>query len=194
MRRAPLQIRCSSDVSIAGRIDRLLQVISGLLPRLSLFNSVHVILLSLSHGRLKLYPNTSLGVFSPLSQHAVKALMKRLLTLSCLFSDTGSSSSEDEGPKRPTAGPVARNGDIRRRRSRTPSPRRRHRDGSPRLVLFVSESLDVMCHQILTYVISPSLPPGKDVLHLLDADGAHRLPHDAADLRLPLEEGMTWFI
>lgn len=31
---------------------------------------------------------------------------------------------------------------------------------------------------------------GKDVLHLLDADGAHRLPHDAADLRLPLEEGL----
>lgn len=50
----------------------------------------------------------------------------------CLFTDTGSSSSEDEGPKRPTAGPGARNGDVRRRRSRTPSPRRRHRDVSPR--------------------------------------------------------------
>uniref|UniRef100_A0AAV2JGR3 L-threonine 3-dehydrogenase, mitochondrial n=1 Tax=Knipowitschia caucasica TaxID=637954 RepID=A0AAV2JGR3_KNICA len=47
-------------------------------------------------------------------------------------SDTGSSSSEDESPKRPTAKPAARNGDVRKRRSRTPSPRRRHRDPSPR--------------------------------------------------------------
>lgn len=49
-----------------------------------------------------------------------------------LVLDTGSSSSEDEGPTRPTAGPSARNGEVRRRRSRTPSPRRRHRDVSPR--------------------------------------------------------------
>lgn len=46
--------------------------------------------------------------------------------------DTGSSSSEEEGPNRPTSGPSARNGEVRRRRSRTPSPRRRHRDVSPR--------------------------------------------------------------
>lgn len=49
-----------------------------------------------------------------------------------LVSDTGSSSSEDEGLKRPNAGPGARNGEVRRRRSRTPSLRRRHRDISPR--------------------------------------------------------------
>ncbi|CAG5866166.1 unnamed protein product [Menidia menidia] len=47
-------------------------------------------------------------------------------------SDSGSSSSEDEGPKGSAAGPAARNGDVRRRRSRTPSPRRRHRENSPR--------------------------------------------------------------
>lgn len=71
-------------------------------------------------------------VFFP-SLHTVKATIKQLLMSSmCLVSDTGSSSSEDEGPKRPTAGPGARNGDVRRRRSRTPSPRRRHRDASPR--------------------------------------------------------------
>lgn len=48
--------------------------------------------------------------------------------------DTGSSSSsEDEGPRRQNRGAGARNGEIRRRRSHSPaSPRRRHRDASPR--------------------------------------------------------------
>lgn len=55
------------------------------------------------------------------------------MLMSCLSdSDTGSSSSEDEGPNRLTSGSSARNGEVRRRRSRTPSPRRRHRDVSPR--------------------------------------------------------------
>lgn len=134
------QIRCSSDVSIAGRIDSRPQVISVFIPVLSSpipkpsFSnqvSVHVILHSSSHGLLKLCPNPNLGVFS--SPHTVEATLKQLLMSSvCLVSDTGSSSSDDEGPKRPTAGPGARNGEVRRRRSRTPSPRRRHRDASPR--------------------------------------------------------------
>lgn len=100
---------------------------------LSLLNkvSVHVILHSSSHGLLRLCPNPNLGVFS--SPHTVKATLKTVVDVPCaLVSDTGSSSSEDEGPKRPTAGPGARNGEVRRRRSRTPSPRRRHRDMSPR--------------------------------------------------------------
>ncbi len=140
MRKGQQQIRCSSDVSIAGRIGSRPQVISVFIPVLSspipnssLSNqdTVHVILHSSSHGLLKLCPNPNLGVFS--SPHTDKATIKQWLMSSvCLVSDTGSSSSEDEGPKRPTAGPGAKNGDVRRRRSRTPSPRRRHRDASPR--------------------------------------------------------------
>lgn len=72
MRKGQQQIRCSSDVSIAGRTDNRLQVKSVFIPVLSfpiplpsLFNkSVHVILHSSSHGRLKLCPNPNLGVFS----------------------------------------------------------------------------------------------------------------------------------
>ena len=76
-----------------------------------------------------LTPN--LAVFSFL--HTVKATSRQLLMSSAsVVSDSGSSSSEDEGPKRSTTGPGARNGEVRRRRSRTPSPRRRHRDASPR--------------------------------------------------------------
>uniref|UniRef100_A0A665TYT1 Serine/arginine repetitive matrix protein 1 n=1 Tax=Echeneis naucrates TaxID=173247 RepID=A0A665TYT1_ECHNA len=67
------------------------------------------------------------------SAHTVEVRIRQLLMPPfSVVSDTGSSSSEEEGPKRPTAGPGARNGEVRRRRSRTPSPRRRHRDISPR--------------------------------------------------------------
>lgn len=72
MRKGQQQIRCSSGVSIAGRTDSHLQVISVFIPVLSshilnplfLTKSVHVILLSSSHGLLKLCPNPNLGVFS----------------------------------------------------------------------------------------------------------------------------------
>lgn len=41
--------------------------------------------------------------------------------------------------------------------------------------------------------IMVSVPPGKDVLHLLDADAAPLRHHDAADL-LPLDEGILIFV
>lgn len=73
MRKGQQQIRCSSGVSIAGRIDRRLQVIRLFIPvlsspipnPLSLTKSLHVILHSSSHGRLKLCPNPNRGVFFP---------------------------------------------------------------------------------------------------------------------------------
>lgn len=107
------------------------------------------------------------------------------------FSDTGSSSSEDEAPPRPTSGSGARNGEVRRRRSRTPSPRRRHRDVSPR-----SDSRsnrlnftrwNMIC--IVHIMVSIGTPSGKDVLHPLDADAAPLHHHAAADLLL-LDEGI----
>lgn len=74
MRKGQQQIRCSSGVSIAGRTDSHLQVISVFIPVLSshilnplfLTKSVHVILLSSSHGLLKLCLTPTL-VFFPLS-------------------------------------------------------------------------------------------------------------------------------
>lgn len=110
MRKEQQQILCSSDVSIAGKIDSHLQVkrLSAVLPS-SFSGSLHRIQFQSSRGCYK--------------------------WLFCyLVSDTGSSSSEDEGPKKPKTGPGARNGEVRRRRTRTPSPRRRHRDASPRSV------------------------------------------------------------
>lgn len=116
--------------------------------------------------------------------------------MSCLsFSDTGSSSSEDEAPPRPTSGSGARNGEVRRRRSRTPSPRRRHRDVSPRSDSHSNRlnfmRWDMFC--IVHIMVSVRTPSGKDVLHLLDADGAPLHHHDAADL-LPLDEGILIFV
>lgn len=150
MRKGQQQIRCSSDVSIAGRTDNRLQVKSVFIPvlsfpiprppPLSLFNeSVHVILHSSSHGLLKLCPNPN---------HTAKASLKQfLMSFVCVVSETGSSSSEDEAPKRATGGSGARNGEVRRRRSRTPSPRRRHRDPSPR-------SDNTVFTHYLTFIIS----------------------------------------
>lgn len=147
MTKGQQQIRCSRDVSIAGRIGSHLQVKSVfppihsstffLLPyptshSFSNQASVNVILHSSSHGLFKLCPSPNLVFF--FLPYAAKATIQLIILMSSVsvVSDSGSSSSEDEGHKRPAAGPGARNGEVRRRRSRTPSPRRRHRDMSPR--------------------------------------------------------------
>ncbi|XP_028847037.1 serine/arginine repetitive matrix protein 1 isoform X4 [Denticeps clupeoides] len=85
-------------------------------------------------------------------------------------SDTGSSSSsEDEGQRRPGRAPPARTRDIRRRRSNSPlSPRRRHRDVSPRSILpcLGSDAVHPLC-----VVSVPLLQGGASHLpHPLDAD------------------------
>lgn len=69
-----------------------------------------------------------------------------------VVSDTGSSSSEDEAPKRPAPGAAARNGEVRRRRSRTPSPRRRHRDPSPRsgIKQHIGHFLECICDTVIS--------------------------------------------
>lgn len=106
MRKGQQQIRCSSGVSIAGRIDSRPQVISVFIPVLSspipnpfLSNqvSVHVILHSSSHGLLKLCPNPNLGVFS--SPHTVMATIKQLLMSSVMLQIQGLPPQKTRGPR-----------------------------------------------------------------------------------------------
>lgn len=109
MRKGQQQIRCSSGVSIAGRIDSRLQVIRLFIPvlsspipnPLSLTKSLHVILHSSSHGRLKLCPNPNRGVFSP-QLHTVKARIKNKKTvvdvLSFWFQIQGLPPQKTRGP------------------------------------------------------------------------------------------------
>lgn len=148
MRKVQQQIRCSSDVSIADRINSHPQVKFVFIPVISsslstlpphfLTKSLYVILPSSFNGLMKLCPNPNLGIFFFFFlvswKHAVETFIQQLLMPSVSVpSDSGSSSSEDEGPKRSAPGPGTRNGEVRKKRSRTPSPRRRHRDASPRL-------------------------------------------------------------
>lgn len=115
MKKKQQQIRCSSDASIAGRTDSPLQVTR-------LFCLLQCLNQPLLHPILSMSPALFLS-----------SVFSKLCPLSS--PDSGSSSSEDEGPNRQQSGQGARNGDVRRKRSRTPSPRRRPRGLSPRSAL-----------------------------------------------------------
>lgn len=153
MRKGQQQIRCNSDVSIAGRTDNRLQVKSVFIPVLS-HTPAPLSLTSLSmssctHRLMDFWSCvlTPTLVFFPWPHTAKASLKQLLMSFVCVVSETGSSSSEDEAPKRATGGSGARNGEVRRRRSRTQSPRRRHRDPSPR-------SDNTVFTHYLTFIIS----------------------------------------
>lgn len=116
--------------------------------------------------------------------------------LSCAFSDSGTSSSEDEGPNKSAAGPGARNGEVKKRLSRSPSPRRRFKEASPRSHTWLCLHIfDAFCHEVLSvfliFIIFTCIED--DVLPLLGADAAPLHPLDAADLPLPLDAGIRNF-
>lgn len=155
MKKKQQQIRCSSGASIAGRTDSPLQVIRLFFCLFCIFSPVlssaisnpphppfnqtfvRVTYTLCLMDVVEAVPSIFTVLFVFLRAGGQGLVSDRRLFDGCLFfpvTDSGSSSSEDEGPNRQQSGPGARNGDLRRKRSRTPSPRRRPRGLSPRSV------------------------------------------------------------
>lgn len=125
------QILSSSDVSIADRISSPLQVTTIFFPSHSF---VLTSLLSFSFPHTCACNNESCLLWKIYASRCLIWIWLPCWIVFGLLIDSGSSSSsEDEGSRRQNRGAGARNGEIRRRRSHSPaSPRRRHRDASPR--------------------------------------------------------------